>query len=116
MALVLTVLNSATLASLMEMVGGEALTVVRAVTVLLAKLASAWFPFTLAELVITPTTGGLTVMLTVAAAPSPKLPRLQETISLLRAQLPCEETEETKLTPGGRVLVSTTPVALAGPL
>jgi hypothetical protein len=92
------------------------LTVVLAVAVLFAVFGSNSLLFTLALLVITSTTVGLTTILTVAVAPLARFPTLQVTVPPDRVQLPWLGVAETKATLEGNVSVTSTPVASDGPL
>src|SRR5262249_14675795 len=58
----------------------------------------------------------VTEMVTVTAAPARRDPRLHVTRFPALAQLPAVVLELSKENPGGRVLVKTTPSAVAGPL
>src|SRR5437870_4535502 len=91
--------------------------VVVADAVLLAVLGSVSFPLTVAVLVIDPAVAGaVTVMVIVALAPEARLPTVQVTVPDACVQVPWLEDAETKVTPLGRVSVTTTPVAGLGPL
>jgi hypothetical protein len=86
------------------------------VAVLLLELESVSFAVTLAELLIVPEVLGVTTIVTVAFAPSPMLPRLQVTVPPDSLHVPWLGMAEPKGTPVGSVSVSTTPVAVSGPM
>jgi hypothetical protein len=98
-----------------DSVGEVELTVVTAVTALLAVSRSVSFLVTLAVLLMVPATVGVTTIVTVALAPLARVPRVQVMV-LVPLQLPWLADEETNVTPEGRVSVTATPVAVLGPL
>jgi hypothetical protein len=60
--------------------------------------------------------GAVTTIVIVAVAPTASDPTLQVTVPEAWVQVPWVELAETNVTPGGRVSVTTTAVALFGPL
>ena len=94
---------------------GDVVTVVTAVAVLSLVSGSVSFPMTIVVLLTPPAAVGATTIVTVVLAPLVKSPRLQVTV-LVPLQVPWLGVAETKLTPGGKVSVITTPVAASGPL
>src|SRR5437870_5601539 len=92
----------------------EATIVVVADAVLLAVFGSGSLPLTVAVLVMVPAVAGAeALMVNVALAPTARLPTEQVTVS---AEFVRSEVAEPKVTPAGRVSVTTTPVAGLGPL
>jgi hypothetical protein len=108
--------SSDTLASLIDTAGGEYFMVVEAVAELLALFPSACAAETEAVFTTVPIPGGITLIVTRALPPAAKLPTDAVTVPPENPVLPCEAEAETKLTPGGSVSETTTPVAAAGPL
>src|SRR6266403_2143557 len=91
-----------------------AVTEVVAEAVLLAVLGSGSLPFTVAVLVMVPAVAGaVALMVMVELAPTARLPTEQVTVP---AEFVHPVLAETKVTPAGRVSVTTTPVAGLGPL
>ena len=91
-------------------------TVVTANAVLSAGLRSGSTAVTIAVSVSTPSLGAMTVMVAVSPVPLIRTPMGHVTLPLLNVQLPRLELAVTKVTPGGSVLVSVTPVTIEGPL
>src|SRR5438309_1240726 len=92
----------------------EAMTEVVADAVLLAAFGSASLPSTVAVLVMVPAfAGAVALMVIVALAPEASEAALQVTVPEALVQ---PELADTKVTPAGRVSVTTTPVAALGPL
>src|SRR5260370_276690 len=93
---------------------GEARMVVVAVAVLLAVFGSGSLPLTVAVLVMVPAVAGaVALMVNVALAPTARLPTEQVTVPEAFVH---PELADTKVTPAGRVSVTTTLVAALGPL
>src|SRR6185369_3388482 len=92
-----------------------ALGAVLAPAVLLAGVGSVSLPVTLTVLdngkLVT-----VTLMVTMLLALGASVPRVQVTTPLLCAQVGVLGTDETKVTPAGKVSVTVTPVAVDGPL
>src|ERR1051325_3895531 len=80
-----------------------------------ARFKSNPAPATLATFVINCGTVGTTTICTLAAAPTARLSRSQRTTPLSWEQLPWLDVAETKSTPAGRVSITATLVAAAGP-
>jgi hypothetical protein len=97
------------------LLGEAGITVVEAVVVLFAGRGSDSIPETVTVLVIVPAVAGITLTITVVLAPFDRLPRLHVTVAFTLEQ-PWLGVTETKVTPGGNVSVTVTPVASAGPL
>ena len=96
---------------------GGVVTVVVADAVLLAVLGSVWLPFTVALLVIEPALdGAVTLTVMTALAPEASVLTLQVRVPFLFVQVPWVELADLKVTPEGKVSVTTTPVAVLGPL
>jgi hypothetical protein len=94
----------------------EAITVVVALAVLLAVLGSLSVAVTLTLLVIVPpSVGALTTIVTVADPALAIVPRLQVTVPALWLQVPWVGVADTKPTLAGNVSVTLTPVAVLGP-
>ena len=91
------------------------LTAVPSVSELLALFGSISVRLTEAVLLKVPADVGVTAIVTVAFAPLFKLPRLQVTVAV-PLQVPWLGIAETKVAPAGSVSVTTTPVAVSGPL
>src|SRR5437870_672551 len=62
-----------------------------------------------------PPAAGRTTKVMVAEAPASKVPRVHTSVPPSLVQTPCEEPSEISEVPAGNTLVSTTPVARAGP-
>jgi hypothetical protein len=91
--------------------------VVVADAVLFAVFGSGSLPLTDAVFVMDPAVAGaVALMVIVALAPEARLPTVQVTVPDACVQLPWLEVAEPKVTPAGRVSVTTTPVAGLGPL
>src|SRR5438309_29244 len=88
-------------------------TVVDADAELLAGFGSDSLPLTVAVLVMVPTEVGLTVIVNVTLAPEASELALQVTVTEALVQ---PELADMKVTPAGRLSVTTTPVAGLGPL
>lgn len=82
---------------------------------LLVRTGSAIAEVTIALLVNAPVFGIVTVIVTVAMPLLAMVPKVATTTPLDCVKLPWEGWAETKVTPAGRKLVSTTPVAAEGP-
>ena len=92
----------------------EAMTEVVADAVLLAAFGSASLPLTVAVFVMLPPFAGAVALIVIEAlAPEASEPTLQVTVPEALVQ---PELADTKVTPAGRVSVTTTPVAALGPL
>src|SRR3972149_6825528 len=91
--------------------GGGELTVVVALAVLLAVLGSLCVALTLALLAMGPALFGVTVIVNVAVPPLPSVPAAQ-----VRVPDPEQPGAETRVTLPGSVSVTTTFVAVSGPL
>ena len=95
----------------------EAVTWVDADAVLLEAFGSGSLPLMVAVLVMVPAVAGaVTLIVIVALAPDASEPTAQVTVPEALVQVPWEELAEPKVTPAGRVSVTTTPVAGLGPL
>ncbi len=88
---------------------------VSCVAVLFARFASGVALITVALLVIEPVAVGFTTIVTVAA-PFGAMEPMEQVIGLLMLQEPWVEFVLTRLTPDGKVSVTTTPSAASGPL
>src|SRR5262249_16437221 len=87
------------------------------VTVLFPADGSGWFPPIAAESVSVPSPAGVvTVIVTVALAPTPSAPREQTTVPDVCAQPPWLELAVPNEAAPGSVFVTVTPVAAVGPL
>src|SRR6266516_7288097 len=92
----------------------EAITEVVADAVLLAAFGSGSLPPMVAVLVMVPAVAGAVALIVIAAlAPEASEPTAQVTVPEALVQ---PELADTKVTPAGRVSVTTTPVAALGPL
>ena len=91
-------------------------TEVTLVAELSARIESVTADFTPQILASAPSAAGLTIIVTVVISPGFRLPRLQVTTLPVSEQLPCCACAETKVALGPRRLVSTTAVAVEGPL
>src|SRR6266567_4239484 len=58
---------------------------------------------------------GVNLIVIEAEPPLVMVPSTHSTAPLLNVQLPCEAVADTKLTPTGKLLLTTTPVAVHGP-
>src|SRR5438105_3353068 len=95
----------------------EAMTEVVADAVLLAAFGSASLPLTVAVFVMLPPFAGAVALIVIEAlAPEASEPTLQVTVPEALVQVPGVELADTKVTPVGRLSVTTTPVAGLGPL
>ena len=91
-------------------------TVVSSEAVLLAGLGSGSLPEMVAKLVMLPgDEGAVTRMVRVAEAHLARLPMFQVTVLVVLEAAPADGVADWKVTPGGRVSVTLTPVALRGP-
>src|SRR5437667_11801349 len=100
----------------MARMGGRGLTtVVVAWATLLARSRSVWLAVREAVLVRVPSRYGATRMVARAPAPGLRVPKLKDTPPPPIATEPWVRLVERTLTPGGKVSLSTTPVAAAGP-
>src|SRR6266852_3895456 len=88
-------------------------TVVTTVAELLLGLGSGWSAVTVAVLLMVPIACGVTTIVPDALEPTPSVPMLQRTV-LVPLQAPCVAVAETNVT-FGKVSVTWTPVATAGP-
>ena len=86
------------------------------VTELLPGSKSVTSPVTLATLLFDPALVGVTMMVTVALPPLRMVPKFTVTTPALLLNVPWLGFAETKLVPAGSTFVSTTAVALLGPL
>src|SRR5258708_2421083 len=94
-----------------------ALTWVVAEAELLAAVGSVSLPVTVAVLGMLPAVDGAAALMgMVELAPLARLPTVQVTVPAALTQVPWPAVAELKLTPAGRVSVTTTPVAGLGPL
>src|SRR5437660_9399020 len=98
--------------------GYRASTVVSSLVVLSAGFASCSFEVTEALLVIVPAAlaSGTTLIAMLELLPLASVPTWQVTVPDDSPQVPWDGVAETKLTPAGRVSVTVTPPAFAGPL
>ena len=90
-------------------------TVVLSTAVLLAGSGSETPLDTVAELLRVPAAVGMITIVTVADEALVKVPRLQMTIPV-PLHVPWLKVEEVNVTPPGKVSVTSTPVAVSGPL
>src|SRR5437899_12507067 len=91
------------------------MTLVVVEAVLLARFRSASLPETVAVLLAGPGSVRITTIVTLADAPTARLPTAHRTMPDAWVQVPPVEDADENLTPGGRASVTVTPVAGRGP-